>query len=328
MISRGWAVGQYVLLLGREDAVPYPSQFPHKGLKSLRPMSWSARRCIPRESSYLGFRHHKLRIREPTSSPPSSVSHLPLSYIQYVCLTHLLHGYSEFGVVPISTLAQWTDVLHLSDKWGFMSLRAAAIKAILPLASSVDKIVLGKQYGFEEWLAPSYKDLITREKRLTKEESYRLGIDIVLAIVEGRERAWQVRCVEPPAMIDKLVGELFPAQAKEDCPLSVHDIEDASFLLSASPSITPADALTTEEQRSISRWVEQSLTSHTAIVGRSRLQKHLREVPHHHSAAVATFLGVFWTSHHDYWTRRLHNQVDTGLQLKKDLTTLHTCLML
>jgi hypothetical protein len=303
MISRGWA-DEHVSLLGRDDAVPYPSQFPHKGLKSLRPMSWSARRCIPRESLYLGFRHHKLRVREPTSSPPSTVSHLPLSYIQYVSLTHLLHGYSEFGVVPISTLAQWTDVLHLSDKWGFMSLRAAAIKAILPLASSVDKIVLGKQYGFEEWLAPAYTDLVTREKRLTKEEASRLGLDVVLAVHEGRERARPIaRSVDPSPAIDDLIHELFLAQLEETDDSSPKN-DDRSCNQTSTPSAAVTGALAAEDQQKLARWAGQSLVQASATTGRTQILSHLQDHPSHTSAAVVSVLDAFWTSHCTFWKQR------------------------
>jgi hypothetical protein len=84
-------------------------------------------------------------------------------------------------------LDQWTDVLKLSSKWGFDDIRVTSVEAILPLASPVDKIVLGRtNIDCSGWIADAYVDLLEREESLTVDEARRMPIEDVVAIARGR----------------------------------------------------------------------------------------------------------------------------------------------
>jgi hypothetical protein len=98
----------------------------------------------------------------------------------------LNHEYS-LRAAPLTTLVQWTDVLNLSSKWGFDDIRITSVEAILPLASPVDKIVLGRtNIDCSGWIADAYADLLKREESLTVDEARRMPIEDVVTIARGR----------------------------------------------------------------------------------------------------------------------------------------------
>lgn len=57
----------------------------------------------------------------------------------------MAHGDSEYGAYRATTVDEWSNILSLADQWGFQSIRALTIKQLGPIASDVDKIVLGKR---------------------------------------------------------------------------------------------------------------------------------------------------------------------------------------
>jgi hypothetical protein len=167
-------------------------------------------------------------------------------------------------VTPISTLAQWTDVLHLSSKWGFEHLRAAAVKAILPLASAVDKLVLGRKYGFDDWVPGAYVDLLEREEHLTMAEGKLMDLEDILAIARGRCEV-RTRSVKPRANIEEVVKRLLPRVAKEAVSgeaMSSPSHEGVPPLASVPPPPGAADAATNHSgvvtQAQISHLVDQA----------------------------------------------------------------------
>lgn len=89
---------------------------------------------------------------------------------------------SEFGVYTASTVEDWSAILQLADTWHFKSIRTLAIKQLAPIASHIDKIVLGRKYGVDEWLADAYEAVCLRDGPLTLEEGRRLGVDDVIRV--------------------------------------------------------------------------------------------------------------------------------------------------
>jgi hypothetical protein len=96
---------------------------------------------------------------------------------------------SEFGTYGLTTLDQWESVLHLASKWGFESILSLALREILPLASAVDKIVLGRKYGFDDWLTPAFVAVCARAEPLSLEEAKRMDGEDVARIYQAREQA-------------------------------------------------------------------------------------------------------------------------------------------
>ncbi|KZP25161.1 hypothetical protein FIBSPDRAFT_1009241, partial [Athelia psychrophila] len=88
----------------------------------------------------------------------------------------------SFGLYSVSTVDEWSSILHLADKWSFESIRALAITQLVPIASPIDKIVLGRRYGVNAWLPGAYGTVCVRPTALTLDEGRRLGVDDVVRI--------------------------------------------------------------------------------------------------------------------------------------------------
>jgi hypothetical protein len=96
---------------------------------------------------------------------------------------------SEFGKYVLTKLDEWTSVLHLASKWGFESICSLALRELLPLASPVDKIVLGRKYGFDDWLTPAFVAVCARAEPLSLAEAEKMSNGDVTRIFQARERA-------------------------------------------------------------------------------------------------------------------------------------------
>jgi len=157
---------------------------------------------------------------------------------------------TPLGTPPptIQSLAQWTDILHLSSKWEVSTLRTAAIEAILPLASAVDKIVLSRAYDIPEWLQGAFTDVLCREEDLTIEEARRLSLEDVIAIARGRREA-RTDKVKPRTKINQIAGCLLhpDQQAPEE--------EEGRPQADNHVPITAPD--NAEERQRITRWLGQ-----------------------------------------------------------------------
>ncbi|KZP11504.1 RHD3-domain-containing protein [Athelia psychrophila] len=114
---------------------------------------------------------------------------------------------SEHGsaVYTASTVDDWTAILHLAVRWGFQSIRTLAIARLTPIATDIDKIVLGRQYGINAWLHEAFTAICMREQSVTKEESRRMKVDDIIEISALRQL---FRPVAQPTQLSTLsIGE-------------------------------------------------------------------------------------------------------------------------
>jgi hypothetical protein len=87
----------------------------------------------------------------------------------------------------LSTKEDWAAVLKLSCLFDFASLRAFSIAKLFPMATAVDKIVLARKYGIDEWLTDAYVDVCTASQLPSDEESEALGLPTFRTIARTRE---------------------------------------------------------------------------------------------------------------------------------------------
>lgn len=111
-----------------------------------------------------------------------------------------------------STLEEWSSILYLSDKWKFAALRDLAAKNVLPLASSVDQIVLGRKYGFGNWLLDAFTSVCQRKEPLAYEEASRMNLADAVRISQLREKIGLDPALKAPAKLRDLVAKTFGLQ--------------------------------------------------------------------------------------------------------------------
>jgi hypothetical protein len=154
-------------------------------------------------------------------------------------------------------------VLHLSSKWEFVHARAAATQAIPPLASPVDKIVLGRTYDLPQWLPDAFADVLGREQAINIQEARRMTLEDLVTIANGRVAA-RADAVKPRAEIEEIARSglgLTPGQ------LTKVDNADLAKALDVTPSVTGeqiAENAQTERQfqeEQIVRWIAQTNTT-------------------------------------------------------------------
>ncbi|KAA1470556.1 hypothetical protein DENSPDRAFT_923507, partial [Dentipellis sp. KUC8613] len=123
---------------------------------------------------------------------------------------------TEFHECELKTLDAWTSVLHLATTWSFSSLRALAIDRLWPIASPVDKVVLGRTYGVDAWIRPGIIALCDRVEPLTKAEGFRLGVGDAVAIMAIRERMRVRRADVSIRVVEVMVDDALKPEYHDD----------------------------------------------------------------------------------------------------------------
>ena len=116
---------------------------------------------------------------------------------------------------------EWFKLLVISSKLACEAVRARAINeltTIRPKVSPIDRIELGTKCNVPQWLPEAYADAFIRESPLTKEEGEKLGLEITVKVLRGREKCrrsgWSQRS-SGDRHITKLVEEIFPPPKPE-----------------------------------------------------------------------------------------------------------------
>jgi hypothetical protein len=78
-------------------------------------------------------------------------------------------------------------VLKLSNLFNFASLRTFAIAKLFPITDSVDKIILARDYGMDEWLEDAYLDVCMAGTLPSDDDSEALGFSTFRKVVRARE---------------------------------------------------------------------------------------------------------------------------------------------
>jgi hypothetical protein len=135
---------------------------------------------------------------------------------------------SEFGKYSLTKLDEWTSVLHLASKWGFESICSLALREVLPLASPVDKIVLGRKYGFVDCLTPAFVAVCARAEPLSLAEAEKMSNADVTRIFQARERARSSSASVDSAKAQEAVACIF-GEGDETVVASNADVDASSF---------------------------------------------------------------------------------------------------
>jgi hypothetical protein len=87
-----------------------------------------------------------------------------------------------------STYEEWISVLRVAHRFGFVSMRAFAIKHLSSFTSSVDRIVLARKFGVGEWLELAYIDICIASEFISDADIHQFGPDLFMKIARARGR--------------------------------------------------------------------------------------------------------------------------------------------
>lgn len=118
---------------------------------------------------------------------------------------------------------EWCKLLAISSKLACEEARVRAIDELTANKSKVspiDRIELGNKYNVPQWLPEAYADAFIREGHLTKEEGGRLGLEITVKVLRGRDTCrksgWNSSTsTSGDYNITQLVEEIFPSPKPE-----------------------------------------------------------------------------------------------------------------
>lgn len=110
---------------------------------------------------------------------------------------------------------EWCKLLAISSKLACEEVRARAIEELTANRSNVspvDRIELGNKYNVPQWLPDAYADVFVRENHLTKGEGEKLGLEITVKVLRGRDkcrRSGWGSCSSGDRRITQLVEDVF-----------------------------------------------------------------------------------------------------------------------
>lgn len=122
-------------------------------------------------------------------------------------------------------------------------MRTLAAQNALPLASAVDRIVLGRKYDLESWFLEAFITVCTDPRPLALQPGANgLGVDDLLRISHAREKIQSMDARQDPSAIRNIVISL--CLDYDSVPINKDDVEDKS---SPSSTVSSFDTLNRAE---------------------------------------------------------------------------------
>jgi hypothetical protein len=130
------------------------------------------------------------RFQEPAKGSLPSVSiqsHELKSALQSVNDSNDVH--SSVALRLSLSKAEWVSILKLSTKWRFLDLRKMA-KSELEAGqelTSVEKIVLGREFYDSSWISTGYRELVQKSDTITDDEAIDIELPTAINLCRIRE---------------------------------------------------------------------------------------------------------------------------------------------
>ncbi len=73
--------------------------------------------------------------------------------------------------------------MDLSTRWGFTTIRDMAIRCLKPLRLTPhQRLILGRNYGIDQWVLPALQELCERPRPLTRDEARLMDLDDIVLV--------------------------------------------------------------------------------------------------------------------------------------------------
>ncbi|KAI9441600.1 hypothetical protein H4582DRAFT_2073767 [Lactarius indigo] len=136
-----------------------------------------------RDSIYFSTRFAQLGIRDHEALP-TIISIGDVERKDFEALLSVLYPANFEG--HELTYGQWKSVLHLSTRWGFVSLRRLAVESIKP-PTPHDKLILARTFLINHWVLPALAALCERTLPLSLDEARQMRMEDVILVATVRE---------------------------------------------------------------------------------------------------------------------------------------------
>jgi hypothetical protein len=132
----------------------------------------------------------------------------------------------------ISGVADWTSVLRLATRFKFPAFRELALDELDTLASSLEKLALGRELDIAHWILPAQTSICLQQEPLSLSDAARLPLPDVVLIYTVRERMQTARATMTSEDVTRYIRSL-ASDPTSSLPLPV----DSEYAL-----ITPPDS--------------------------------------------------------------------------------------
>jgi hypothetical protein len=134
---------------------------------------------------------------------------------------------------------QWKSVLHLSTRWGFVSIRKLSLCLLRP--SPFDQLLLARTYSVDHWVLPALSALCNRPMPIDLEEARQLSIEDVVVVATVREEI----CGQKPSVdTAKIESRIIAAQARMAAHAASEDVFPVGSRSRAAEKRPPKEAAT------------------------------------------------------------------------------------
>jgi hypothetical protein len=140
------------------------------------------------------------------------VQHIP---VRAPLILRLCRSYAP---ARLHTKEEWTAVLVLAHRWDFPAIRAVAVAELAAVTTPIDKLVLARDYGVEEWLAGAYLAVCEAPEYPSDEDCLRLDRATIVKIGRAREacRSPRIRKLGPSSARADIIRRVFGLQHQSD----------------------------------------------------------------------------------------------------------------
>jgi hypothetical protein len=99
-------------------------------------------------------------------------------------------------------------VLKVAHRFSFASVRKHAIKHLTTITSCIDKLVLAREFGVDEWVAGARRDVCAMPELPADEDIDRLGFELFKSIIRVRGKM-STMSVPLNEEVDRIVDDVF-----------------------------------------------------------------------------------------------------------------------
>ncbi|KAF8483701.1 hypothetical protein DFH94DRAFT_690169 [Russula ochroleuca] len=137
-----------------------------------------------RDSNMFMTRLSRLLAQEVSSLPVISIENVKSKdFDAFLSVLYPL----DFNALEEHSFEESSSILDLSTRWGFTSIRELAIRCLEP-PTPHERLILGKKYGVDQWIALALQELCERPQPLTPDEARLMEFEDVVLVGSVREK--------------------------------------------------------------------------------------------------------------------------------------------